>query len=139
MATETIPDATTSVSNDTARPTTNFLNTNHSPRFFRGYIIFAGITERPGTLARIFRAAQRPTTPLDAPTRLDDNNPKPILRGDRYMATTTDDHGERLARLEATIEHLATKADLRAMEARLLLALITVVGIGVAILMFWAV
>ncbi len=49
------------------------------------------------------------------------------------MATATDDHGERLTRLEATIKHLATKADLRAMETRLLLAIIAIVGIGVGI------
>ena len=42
-----------------------------------------------------------------------------IVLGGKKMTTTTDSLTERVARLEGAYEHLATKADLAQMEARL--------------------
>ena len=48
------------------------------------------------------------------------------------MATTTDSLTERVARLEGAYEHLATKADLAQMEARLTLRMIGMGGVIIA-------
>jgi response regulator of citrate/malate metabolism len=50
---------------------------------------------------------------------------------------TTDSLAERVARIEATIEHLATKADLERQTVRIYVALTVATGIILAAMRLW--
>ena len=50
---------------------------------------------------------------------------------------TTDSLAERVARIEGTIEHLATKADLERLAVRMYVALTVATGTILAAIRFW--
>ena len=79
------------------------------------------------------------TTDSDRISRLERIVENHASHGDRIsrlegMIENHATHGDRIGRLEGAYEHLSTKADLQAMETRLLTRIIGVVAIATAII-----